>query len=183
MERTVNAEITIRQANEIDTNGLFDLNNKFQFHLDRKVEQQKTGFLLNAPLSKADFSRIIKNEEIVVACCGDRVVGYFLVDTCSDTPNLVHSKQELKTLISLHVIPGHLKIAPRAQVVIDADFQKSGIYKQLIGSLASLIRGKFDGILGIVAKNNPKLMAHEKVGWTVVKEDNDWFYVLYHLSA
>lgn len=75
-----------------------------------------------------------------------------------------------------------MRIAPRTQVVIDKDFQNNGIYKHLLNGIKIQISEKYDALFGVVAKSNPKIFTHKQVGWELLHEDNNWYYVLYVLN-
>jgi len=170
----------IRQATNSDSPQLVELNLEWQYS-DSNEDQKKSGFLLNSIFSQADFEKIIKAQEIIVAEQGSKIAGYYLVDNHSDTDQLRNNKSAIERFTELGIIPKELRVALRAQVVIHKQFHNIGLSRQMLAGLKEHLKNKFDIIFSTVYRTNPKIDAHKKVGWQSIYSDEKWFYIIYDL--
>ena len=102
-------------------------------------------------------------------------------DNFSSSNSLKLMIEIINSLVAKNILREE-RLAKRAQVVIDSDFQRAGLYKPLISFLHSKLLAKYSSVFGIVYKTNPKMAAHLRVGWKIISEDSERFYVIHPLS-
>ena len=109
------------------------------------------------------------------------MVGYYLLDNFSQTPTHRHFMSYIAQLRAQKLL-GAERVSARAQSVVDTEFQNRGLSYQLLHLLVSENAGKYDLLFSVVAKINPKMVAHQKGGWVTIAETDTNYWVIYDLQ-
>ncbi|MBS1640845.1 MAG: hypothetical protein JST94_00955 [Bacteroidetes bacterium] len=170
--------ITIRFATSNDIEQIQNLNQKWLIsNID--TADKTNGFLFGDPLKYSDLTNIIDAKELTVAYCNRRLVGYYLFDNYSDTEVLRQYSNYITDLIATGHLESNVRISKRASAVVEKDFQNLGLSKKLLELLLTEVQHKYDTLFSVVSKQNPKIIAHQKAGWTIIAE-NDTLYFVQH---
>ena len=173
---------TIRFATLNDVPEIETLNQKWLVpNID--TADKTNGFLFGDPLKTSDFKKIILAGELTVASLNNKIIGYYLFDNYSDTEVLRQYSTYISELISKGYIEQKIRISKRAQAVIEKDFQNNGLSKMLFPLLLTETKEKYDVLFSVVSKQNPKLIAHQKSGWSIISENEEVFFLQYKLAA
>lgn len=154
-----------------------NLNERFLItHLSDK--QIQNGFI-RIKYSREELKKIIKSEEVVIAIDTDKVVGYYLIGKKSGNPALNYQKKKAQSLINTHSIQFD-KIGYGCQVCISEENRNNGISRKMIEKLINQVANKYDYLLGSISANNKtSLQNSQKIGWTVIDENEiPTFYLL-----
>ncbi len=171
--------LIVRTASMEDIPSVMQINKKWM--ASNIGSDKSNGFLSGEPLSAHDLTKIITERELVVAEHDLKVIGYYLFDNYSETALLSQYKVYISELIRKGHLPADLRISNRAQAAIDKEYQNKVLSKLLLELLLKETFGKYDLLFSAVSKANPKLVAHEKTGWKIISEDQNWIFVQYPL--
>lgn len=177
--QAMNPKFNIRLATYSDLEAIQVLNQKWIFPSFTVIDK-RNGFLLGEAYPKEDLQKIIAAKELAVACHEEKIVGYVINDNFSS--QLEKNEKAIKNLINICVLPPHLKISKRTQVVIDKDYQRIGIPAAMLAFLLPYLRSKYDVLFSTVLNDNPKRKAHEKAGWKFIFQDEIRSYCIYDLN-
>lgn len=174
--------IKIRFARNSDIDQILLLNKKWLVaNID---EADKTnGFLFGDSLTKLDLEKIVEAREITVAHINELIVGYYLFDNYSDTQVLKQYSCYINDLIFKGFIKKQYRVSKRAQAVIEKEFQNRGLSKLLFELLLTEAKNNYDILFSVVSKENPKIIAHQKAGWSIVDETESLYFVIYNFNS
>jgi GNAT superfamily N-acetyltransferase len=171
----------IRQACLADIPALMRLNGGWQVS-DLEHGDLKNGFLFGGTFTRSDFEKIIAEDEIVVLAVNGEVVGYYLLDNCSDTELRGQYIRKLSELERRGALPAG-RISQRAQAAIHPDYHHQGYSHELFEYLLGRAGPKYDYLFSVISKKNPKIAGYLKAGWEVVSEEPDLIYVVYRVHG
>lgn len=167
----------LRLANDKDIDQLIMINIKYQ-KKNLSLEQLKCGFI-GFLYDENDFKNIIKEEEIVVACYNNKIVGYYLINSKCHKKN--HQNQ-IKIVSDLKK-SGFLKTSDRivigSQAIIEKSFRGKGLSNLLLNKLIKITENRYDYFFSCISRINEKAYhIHTKEGWEKIAEDEAYYYVL-----
>lgn len=165
--------ISVRLATIQDVAELMSLNEAWQYS---RLDDPSKGFLSYA-FNEDVFLKAIENSDCVVAVDCQIVVGYYL--TYHSSKGL--SKKTYKSAVAQlkQRLAAEHRVALGAQAVININYLGKGIRQQLFIGFKALLRDRFDFVLSRIKSTNLKAQsAHDKDGWRLVYEDNEFDYVL-----
>jgi GNAT superfamily N-acetyltransferase len=136
------------------------------------------GYLFGDPYADQVLARIAADDGIAVANACGRVVGYYLFDDHSCDSTTARYLDAIRELTQRGAIDPCWRVCRRAQVAVRPEWQSSGLSAHLLRVLRERHRDRFDAVFSVVAKDNPKLGAHLRVGWRIVGGDSAVHYVL-----
>ncbi|MGB3796467.1 MAG: hypothetical protein WA957_09215 [Alteraurantiacibacter sp.] len=170
---------SFRLAHPEDVPKLSILNVKFLQENLTEI-QRRDGFLTCEPFSQRDFIEMVDREDIILVEDGEKAVGYYLADNSSQTK----TREEISNIASHLAASGILpksRLALRIQVVIEPSYRRQKVYWDLTNFFFKQVSLKYDVAFAIVYKSNPKITAHLRVGWKIVKEDSEKYFLTYSI--
>lgn len=177
----MNTDIIIRLATYKDIEGISELNKKWLTN-DIDNINKSDGFLFGEAYTKDELRKIISEDELCVAICDNKVVGYFLFDNYSSNSTTQLNLKCLDYLISNQIIDSKKRICTRSQIAILKEYHGKNISIQLVKYLVNKTTNKYDFVFAIVSKLNPKMEAHKKAGWEIIYEDDKLYYITLKLK-
>jgi hypothetical protein len=168
-------QLTVRRASQDDAPAILSI----QAHwLERgEGDQRHAGYLSGGAHTAAEISQLIEAHAVVVAVHEGSVIGYYLFDDITNQHITAHNRESLRSL----PLPFR-RVCPRAQAAVLEEFHHLGLSRLLVRHLMQEHKGRFDAVFASVAKDNPKLAAHLRVGWRLAGEDGQFFYVVLPLN-
>lgn len=177
MKDQIEPIISIRYGSRADISPVLEIAKTWLAAFDPEGTNAN-GFLFGSPYTKEDLLQIIDAGDLVVAINNDaQIVGYFLVDNFSDNPTSNLYREHLTNLL-----PNKERICPRAQIAIKEAYQGMGISGKLTAFLKEGIKERYNAIFSIVSLYNPKMPVHERSGWQIIDQNDDFFFVLLPLK-
>ena len=143
--------------------------------------EKPTGFLFGDELLKEDLIKIIENKEIVICSVNKKIVGYYLLDNYSKTSIRKEHENIIFDCKKNGLILNDLTVSNRMQCVVDDEYQMRGLSRLMFNELQKRVNGKYDLFFATASKNNPKYKAHLALGWEVIGESDELFYVAYKI--
>lgn len=169
-------DIVVRLATINDIEKIQQLNQKWLVsNID--TADKSDGFLFGDPLKCDDLTKIIEAKELAVAYYSDRLIGYYLFDNYSDTEILRQYSNYIEHLIKTGHLKSNVRISKRASAVVEKDYQNVGLSRKMLELLLTEVRHKYDVLFSVVSKQNPKIAAHQKAGWTIIAENDTLYFV------
>lgn len=174
---TSSPNFLIRFATHKDITTIRSLNQKWT--LSNELSDKKNGFLSGATYSIKDLLQIISANESVVAIYEGRIIGYTINDNCSSI--LGKNEKGIANLVNLGLLSPHLRVSKKTQAVMEKEYQRMGIPTLMLATLTPTLKAKYDLLFSRVRSDNPKKIAHEKVGWKFIHQDEQYSYCLFDL--
>ena len=167
--------INIRQAELSDLKNLMELNQKWQKHL---LPDYSRGFL-SSTFVKETFECAISNKDIVVCDTGQFLAGYYLTYNTASKDILKSYENIITKLLKTKEIEVSDKVGLGAQAVVDKEFQGKGLREAMLRELLKLAKSKYDFFVSKIARQNTRAWnGHNKDGWRLIDEDDQFFYVI-----
>jgi GNAT superfamily N-acetyltransferase len=171
----------VRLATSRDLVGVSEIN-RFWLAAGRSGHRGD-GYLFGEPYADEVLARIAADDGVSVAEARGRVVGYYLFDDHSCNSTTARYLDVIGELTRRGAIDPRWRVCRRAQVAIRPEWQSSGLSVHLLRVLRDRHRDRFDAVFSVVAKDNPKLGVHLRVGWRIVGGDRAVHYVLLPLRG
>ncbi|NVK85977.1 MAG: hypothetical protein HWE21_16740 [Cytophagia bacterium] len=176
MKNQKESKISIRSGSKADISAVLEIAKTWLAAFDPDGNNAN-GFLFGAPYTHEDLLQIIEAGDLVVALNNEaEIIGYFLVDNFSNNPTSILYRDYLKKLL-----PENERICPRAQIAIKEAYQGMSLSGKLTTFLKERVRERYDGVFSIVSLQNPKMPVHQKAGWQIIDQNDDYYFVLLHL--
>jgi hypothetical protein len=141
------------------------------------------GYLVGEPYEDEVLARVAADDGVAVAEDCGHIVGYYLFDDHSCDPTTARYLRAIGELTRRGAIDPRWRVCRRAQVAIRPEWHASGLSARLLHVLRARHRDRFDAVFSFVAKDNPKLGAHQRIGWRIVGGDRAFHHVLLPLRG
>jgi hypothetical protein len=166
-------------AAEGDVDALSEINRHW-FERYRRGETAN-GYLYGAAFLRSDWLAMIEKAEIVVARKDERVVGYYLIDSCSHAEQALEYQRVIDELTRAGQLPVR-SIARRVQSAIALDHHGKGLTRLMLDLLLDAVSSRYELLFAAVHEGNPKIEAHRAVGWSVVAHRSPYYFVVMNVS-
>lgn len=164
----------IRLAMYKDIKNLMSLNNKWQKNL---VPNFDFGFL-SAAFEEQTFKALIESSDIIVANSGRKIAGYYLINNYSQDGILKIHRNLLRLSISNGWIPKDSKVGLGCQVLVDREYQGTGLRERMLEMILENSKSKYDFLFSTISKDNIRsLKTHIKDAWTIKEYEN--LYIIF----
>lgn len=161
-----------RQAKLDDCKAILLLNHKYyQAFIDGEKDK---GFIKNK-FTHEQIQALIMQNEVVVAELDDTIIGYYLTNSIFETEVIKKRKSVVEGLVREGKIK-NARYVYLTQAVIDKPYMGNGIAKELLKHLKTIVKDKFDYLIGNIDKENLNAKeAHLKSGWIIFADtESGW---------
>ncbi|MDZ4796339.1 MAG: hypothetical protein SGI83_18870 [Bacteroidota bacterium] len=154
------------------------------FHQYEKREDDDL-FLFNInndPFSSSDFEHIIIRGECVIVENGEELIGYMLIDTCSETQGLKDHLKCISVLTEDEYLENETRLAPRFAELFNPEFKDDGLSRATLVMLIYINREKYNAIFSGIFTNSTLLMERLNLGWKIVFDNGMYFFLIWDFT-
>ncbi len=154
------------------------------FHQYKKTEDDHS-FLFNLnndPFSQADLENIIIREECVIVQNGEDVVGYMLIDNCSETQGLKDHLKCISILIEDEMLDPETRWAPRFSELFNPEFKNIDLSWAMLSMLVYINKEKYEAIFSGINANQDLLIERINLGWKIAHDNGIYFFLVWEMN-
>ena len=138
------------------------------------------GYLLRLP-NPDGWTRLIVQNNVVIAKVGGRLVGFYSVDhydvMAASSEKSILAERRYNVLMNIGLRDKYVSFG--AQNCVDKNFQGQGIRPLMLKYLKNYISNKYEYLFSVIMKNNYKsIKANGRDGWSIADCDEYSNYVL-----
>lgn len=174
--------LTVRIAQAKHIPSILTLQKNFHQYEKREDDNLFLFNINNDPFSSSDFEHIIIREECVIVQNGEEIVGYMLIDTCSETQGLKDHLKCISILTEDEYLEKETRLAPRFAELFNPAFKDDGLSWATLVMLIYINREKYDAIFSGVFTNINLLMERLNLGWKIAFDNGMYSFLLMDFS-
>ncbi len=178
--RSLETRARIRAATLADISELLRLNHKWN-RTNLEAEARQGGYL-SVTFTAAEMEFMVARGEVAVVEQEQGLKGYYLVNTNPASPRVAINERIMTALKQRGVLKVGARVAVGTQAVLEDELRGKGYYRELFLRFVEQLGLRYDLLFSTVSKCNPKIKAHEQLGWKIVGEDEQTYWVIWQIA-
>lgn len=174
-------DIAFRNGNLKDINQIYNLQRKY----DYPSQFNKADGFIRVLLDKVQIAEIIEAKSLFVVCDRNKVIGFFLIASCSNYINYLdeffdNAKKFYPHLSSL----SRKRIGLNFQICIEKKFRRNKLASSLLDYALNQLKDNFDILIGLASKENKTgyLFWQTKTEEIIFDEYNNKWIIFFNLK-
>ena len=174
--------LIVRIANPAHIQSLLALQQNFHQYTKRDDDHLFLFSINNDPFSQSDLENIINRDECVIVQKEEEVVGYMLIDNCSETQGLKDHLKCISILTEDEMLDPETRWAPRFAELFNPEFKNLDLSWVMISMLVYICKEKYDAVFSGIFTNQELLIERINLGWKIAHDNGMYFFLVWEMN-